>query len=102
VLPSPCATRWARGSAVLMLCSIAAPGWANVIPNIGEVGPYGNPVTANAPGGDSAALDWYAFLCSPRSTATSELLPTTDPAGGGLMMDFTTNGGFAGSCGNGL
>ena len=78
----------------------------NVIPNASFeiVGSSGNPVTAISPGGPSAAADWSAFLCSPNSTGTSQLVTSTDtlPGGGGLMMDFSTNGGFAGSCGNGL
>jgi hypothetical protein len=85
--------------------SCLSPGFANVIPNGGfdTVGAYGNPVTVAAPGGPaSAAAGWYTFLCAPGSSATSALVTSTDPHGGGLMLTFSTDGGFSGSCGNGL
>ncbi len=85
--------------------SCLSPSFANAIPNGGfdTVGAYGNPVTVPAPGSPaSAAADWYTFLCAPGSSGTSTLLPSTDPHGGGLMLAFSTDGGFSGSCGNGL
>ncbi len=85
--------------------SCLSPSFANVIPNGGfdTVGASGNPVTVAAPGGPtSAAADWYNFLCAPDSSGTSALVPSTDPHWGGLMLTFSTDGGFAGSCGNGL
>jgi hypothetical protein len=85
---------------------LAAPTRAaNVIPNgnFNTVGSYGNPVSVPAPGSvESAAANWITFLCDPGSTGTSALVASTDPSGGGLMMQFTTNGGFYQSCGNGL
>lgn len=77
---------------------------ANVIPNGGfdTVGPYGNPVAVATSSVMSAAAGWETFLCNPNAVGTSALLPTTDPGGSGLMMDFSTNAGFYQSCGNGL
>ncbi|MGA7823432.1 MAG: PEP-CTERM sorting domain-containing protein [Steroidobacteraceae bacterium] len=108
--PSGATTMLKANKVCVAFLGVAAAGFfvtsrANVIPNgnFATVGPSGNPVTVSAPGDVvSAAADWYFFLCDPGSTATSSLVPTTDPHGSGNMMDFTTNGGFYESCGNGL
>jgi hypothetical protein len=91
---------------VLPFCTTAG---AELIPNAGFdiVGPLGTPVmyTLPSPGGPSAALDWNQFMGgTPGSSATTALLPSTDslPGGGGMMLEFSTNGGFYRSSGNGV
>ena len=104
-------TRFSLAAATLALAGFATLSLANDIPNASFeiVSGSGTPFTFDNSGGSSgpsAAADWFTFLtvsCGPVS-GTSSLVASTDPFDGGLMMDFTTNGGDCGpdEHGNGL
>jgi len=83
------------------VCGPANAG--NILLNGGldTVGPDGSPVSGSGP---SAAQSWTQFTVVPGSTISSQLLASTDPLGGGEMIDITTNAGYyaAASQGNGF
>jgi autotransporter-associated beta strand protein len=105
--PVPVSSNIVLNSAGTLTVAASAPA-ANVLLNQGfdTVGPLGSPVTYWAPssGGQSAAANWWQFMPTANSFATTELLPSTDalPGGGGKMLHFVTNAGFNGSCADGV
>jgi hypothetical protein len=66
--------------------------------------PVGTVFSTSASTGSSAAASWGTFVPDPNSTASSELLASTDTLSGdaGNMLWFSTNSGFNGSAGNGI
>ena len=81
---------------------------ANVVPNpdFEIVGSNGTPFTESVTGStpESAAQSWFHWHPTPSSFISTELIPSTDPAGGGNMLVMTTNGGICcgGSTANGV
>jgi hypothetical protein len=50
-------------------------------------------ITPGSSGGPSAALGWTQFTVVPTGILTTTLSPTTDPFGGGNMMEINTDSG---------
>jgi hypothetical protein len=81
-------------AAVPLMMGVLGPAHAaNILlnPGLDTVGPSGSPVSGTGP---SAAQSWNQFTVVPGSTIISQLLASTDPLGGGQMIDIATNAGF--------
>lgn len=98
--------RFAGLLSIVLLAGSTARG--NSIPNsnfaVSGAVPVGVVFNTTSSSGSSAAADWGTFVPDPESTASSELLASTDTLSGdvGNMLSFSTNAGFNGSAGNGI
>jgi hypothetical protein len=81
---------------LVLLAACAQPLSADLLLNGGVdiVGSNGNPAVTSGGSGGSAAQSWIQYTVVPLSTITSQLLPTTDPFGSGMMIDISTTAGF--------